>query len=79
MRGVLSGKLRAGEQGRDCCRRGSGVRDRQFDLSGKPAWVHPVHGGSLPADALQGYTTALKSLPFTFDGRLFGRQVPDGA
>jgi hypothetical protein len=43
-----------------------------------PAWVHPMHGGSLPADVLPGYTAALRSLPFTFDGRLFGRQLPDG-
>jgi hypothetical protein len=27
---------------------------------------------------LPGYTAALRSLPFTFDGRLFGRQLPDG-
>ena len=44
-----------------------------------PTWVHPMHGGSLPANALQGYTAALRSLPFTFDGRLFGRHLPDGA
>jgi hypothetical protein len=44
-----------------------------------PSWVHPMHGGSLPAEALQGYTVALRSVPFTFDGRIFGRQVPDGA
>ena len=44
-----------------------------------PAWVHPMHGGSLSADALPGYTMALRTLPFTFDGRLFGRQLPDGA
>jgi flavorubredoxin len=44
-----------------------------------PTWVHPMHGGSLTADALPGYTTALRTPPFTFDGRLFGRQLPDGA
>jgi hypothetical protein len=44
-----------------------------------PAWVHPMHGGSLTADALPGYTAALRTLPFTFDGRLFGRQLPNGA
>jgi len=43
-----------------------------------PAWVHPMHGGSLPADGLPGYTAALRSRPFTFDGRPFGRQLPDG-
>src|SRR5262249_48845858 len=44
-----------------------------------PTWVHPMHDGSLTADALPGYTTALRTLPFIFDGRLFGRQLPDGA
>ena len=44
-----------------------------------PAWVHPMHGGSMPADTLQGYTTALRTQPFTFDGRLFGRRLPNGA
>ncbi|MBV9636309.1 MAG: hypothetical protein JOZ40_16940 [Methylobacteriaceae bacterium] len=43
-----------------------------------PAWVHPMHGGSLPADALRDYTAAFRNLPFTFDGRLFGRHLPDG-
>jgi flavorubredoxin len=44
-----------------------------------PAWVHPMHGGSMPADTLQGYMTALRTQPFTFDGRLFGRHLPNGA
>ena len=44
-----------------------------------PAWVHPMHGRSLSTDALPGYTMALRTLPFTFDGRLFGRQLPAGA
>ena len=44
-----------------------------------PAWVHPMHGGSLPADALQSYMMALKTQPFTFDGRLFGRHLPQEA
>ena len=43
-----------------------------------PTWVHPMHGGSVPADVLPGYTAALRSLPFTFDGRIFGRRLPDG-
>jgi hypothetical protein len=38
-----------------------------------------MHGGSLTADVLAGYTAALRTLAFTFDGRLFGRQLPDGA
>jgi hypothetical protein len=43
-----------------------------------PAWVHPMHGGSMPADTLQGYMTALRTQPFTFDGRLFGGIFPTG-
>jgi len=43
-----------------------------------PTWVHPMHGGSLPADVLPGYIAALRTLPFAFDGRLFGRQLPGG-
>jgi hypothetical protein len=37
-----------------------------------------MHGGSLRADTLPGYTAALRTLPFTFDGKIFGRQLPDG-
>jgi hypothetical protein len=43
-----------------------------------PAWVHPMHGGSMPADTLKGYMTALRTQPFTFDSRLFGRHLPNG-
>jgi flavorubredoxin len=42
-----------------------------------PNWVHPMHGGSLAGDTLTFYTAALKSQPFAFDGRLFGRPLPD--
>jgi flavorubredoxin len=44
-----------------------------------PAWVHPMHGGSMPADTLPGYMAALRTQPFTFDGRLLGRHLPNGA
>jgi hypothetical protein len=44
-----------------------------------PAWVQPIRAGSLPADALQGYSTAVKSLPFTFDRRSLAGKVPKGA
>jgi hypothetical protein len=37
-----------------------------------------MHGGSLHADTLKGYTAALRTQPFTFDGQLLGRQLPDG-
>ena len=41
-----------------------------------PSWVHPMHGGSLPGEALPRYIVALKTQPFAFDGRLLGRQLP---
>jgi hypothetical protein len=37
-----------------------------------PAWVRPMHGSSMTGDTLQGYMTALRTQPFTFDGRLLG-------
>ena len=42
-----------------------------------PNWVHPMHGGSLPGEMLSRYIGALRTQPFTFDGRLFGRHLPD--
>jgi len=39
-------------------------------------WVHPMHGGSLPSDILPGYVHALRTEPFVFDGRIFGRALP---
>lgn len=41
-----------------------------------PSWVHPMHGGSLPGESLPRYIVALRTQPFAFDGRLFGRQLP---
>jgi len=41
-----------------------------------PAWVHPMHGGSLPAAVLPAYIHALRTLPFAYDGRVFGRMLP---
>ena len=40
-----------------------------------PAWVHPMHGGSLPKQALPYYTRALRTKPFTYEGTLLGRRV----
>jgi flavorubredoxin len=51
------------------------VVDRLEPLA--PAWVHPMHGGSVPAEALPGYVAALREEPFAFDGRLFGRALPE--
>jgi flavorubredoxin len=38
-------------------------------------WIHPMHGGSLPRDTLPAYVAALRTQPFAFDGRLFGREL----
>ena len=51
------------------------VVDRLEPLA--PAWAHPMHGGSVPAAALPQYVTALRERPFAFDGRLFGRPLPE--
>jgi flavorubredoxin len=40
-----------------------------------PEWVHPMHGGSLASDVLPGYVHALRTEPFIFDGRIFGRML----
>jgi flavorubredoxin len=42
----------------------------------EPHRVHPMRGGSLPADALPGYVQALRTEPFAFDGRILGRALP---
>lgn len=39
-------------------------------------WIHPMHGGSLPRDTLPPYATALRTQPFAYDGRIFGRALP---
>jgi flavorubredoxin len=41
-----------------------------------PGWIHPMHGGSLPREVLPRYVAALRDEPFAFDGRLFGRRLP---
>jgi flavorubredoxin len=38
--------------------------------------VYPGHGGSIPADNLSSYTSALRTRPFAFDGTIFGRPLP---
>ncbi|HUE47347.1 MAG TPA: hypothetical protein VMO81_13945 [Aestuariivirgaceae bacterium] len=53
------------------------VVDRAERLA--PRWVHPMHGGSLLGETLPRYIGALRTRPFTFDGRLFGRQLPGWA
>ncbi len=51
------------------------VVDRLEPLA--PAMVHPMHGGSVPAEAIPHYVAALREEAFGFDGRLFGRQLPE--
>jgi flavorubredoxin len=41
-----------------------------------PRWVHPMHGGSMTGQTLAGYIAALRSQPFIYEGKLFGRPVP---
>ncbi|MBA2442080.1 MAG: MBL fold metallo-hydrolase [Rubrobacter sp.] len=50
------------------------VVDRIEELA--PSWIHPMHGGSLPREAIHYYLDALRNEPFAFDGRLFGRTLP---
>jgi flavorubredoxin len=46
-------------------------RLQQLDI----ARAYPGHGGTLAADALPTYVSALRSQPFAFEGRLLGRSV----
>jgi flavorubredoxin len=39
-------------------------------------WVHPMHGGSLPKEALPDYIRALQEETFAFEGKIFGRMIP---
>jgi flavorubredoxin len=41
-----------------------------------PWWVHPMHGGSLPHELWPHYIDGLRSEPFAFEGKLFGRMLP---
>jgi len=41
-----------------------------------PRWIHPMHGGSLPAEVAHRYAEALREETYAFDGRLMGRRLP---
>jgi flavorubredoxin len=41
----------------------------------EPAWMHAMHGGSLTAEAIPGYTRALREQRFGYEGKLLGREV----
>jgi flavorubredoxin len=40
-----------------------------------PAWVHPMHGGSITGQTLSGFIHALRTQPFVYEGKLLGRSV----
>jgi flavorubredoxin len=40
-----------------------------------PAWVHPMHGGSLPGERIADYVEALRTESFVFEGKLLGRTL----
>lgn len=41
-----------------------------------PRWVHPMHGGSMTGDTLAHLIAALRTKPFAYEGKLFGRMLP---
>ena len=52
------------------------VRDAVDRIEGlDPNWIHGMHGGSLPRDAVPYFTRALREEPFAYQGRLLGREV----
>jgi flavorubredoxin len=44
-----------------------------------PAWVHAMHGGSLPGEALPSYIRALREQEFGYRGWLLGRELDAAA
>lgn len=41
-----------------------------------PCWILPMHGGSLPREVWPQYVDGLRSEPFAFEGKVFGRILP---
>jgi flavorubredoxin len=41
-----------------------------------PDWIHGMHGGSLPREAIPGFVHALREEPFAFQGKVLGRELP---
>jgi len=50
------------------------VVDRIIGLD--PAWIHGMHGGSLPREAIPDYVRALREEPFAYRGKVLGRELP---
>ena len=40
-----------------------------------PHWIHPMHGGSLPEAVIPRYIKALRTKPFAYEGKIFGRSL----
>ena len=40
-----------------------------------PAWMHAMHGGSLPREARAPYVEALREQEFAYGGMLLGREL----
>ncbi len=45
----------------------------------QPQWMHAMHGGTITAEAIPGYTRALREQPFAYTGKLLGRDLAPGA
>ena len=41
-----------------------------------PKWVHPMHGGSMSGETFAHYVHALRTQPFAYEGKVFGRILP---
>jgi flavorubredoxin len=41
-----------------------------------PRFIHPMHGGSLPQEVWSNYVHGLRTEPFAFEGKVFGRMLP---
>ena len=43
-----------------------------------PAWIHGMHGGSLPREAVPNFMRALRDEPFAYQGKVLGRELGAG-
>jgi flavorubredoxin len=42
----------------------------------RPEWIHAMHGGTLTGDVFPRYVRALREERFAFQGKTFGRELP---
>jgi flavorubredoxin len=53
------------------------VRDVVERIAGlDPDWIHGMHGGSLPREAIPDFLRALREEPFAYQGKVLGRELP---